>query len=248
MSKRDNFRSLHIIPALLSAFLVMSLLFPASVLRVSAAEAPAAWSEHAGKHVPMNLRITLHGIEKRDGYSVVTGTAQWDDDDEITECEFNPAVLVGGSYARPKCTAWTLVKRSGSAGEQQGAPDDVLYDAENGVCTKKFELMFVDENEEIEVSEEGSGERYANGVKMGSQLKFTMTSVVSLDGYTGESPECDAVEFTLSEDTFGKTFPENGGTADGGACKWCGETHEGFFGSILGFFHDVFYFFAHLFD
>ena len=30
-------------------------------------------------------------------------------------------------------------------------------------------------------------------------------------------------------------------------CKWCGEDHEGFFGKIVGFFHSVLYFFAHLF-
>ena len=39
-----------------------------------------------------------------------------------------------------------------------------------------------------------------------------------------------------------------GGSADSGVCKWCGEVHEGFWGGIVGFFHDVFYFFAHLFD
>lgn len=30
-------------------------------------------------------------------------------------------------------------------------------------------------------------------------------------------------------------------------CKWCGELHEGFLGSIVGFFHSIMYFFAHLF-
>ena len=31
------------------------------------------------------------------------------------------------------------------------------------------------------------------------------------------------------------------------ACKWCGETHTGFWGGIVRFFHSIFYFFAHLF-
>ena len=30
-------------------------------------------------------------------------------------------------------------------------------------------------------------------------------------------------------------------------CKWCGEAHEGFWGKIVGFFHSILYFFAHLF-
>ena len=30
-------------------------------------------------------------------------------------------------------------------------------------------------------------------------------------------------------------------------CKWCGELHEGFWGKIVGFFHTILYFFAHLF-
>ena len=30
-------------------------------------------------------------------------------------------------------------------------------------------------------------------------------------------------------------------------CKWCGELHEGFWGKLVGFFHAILYFFAHLF-
>ena len=44
-------------------------------------------------------------------------------------------------------------------------------------------------------------------------------------------------------DTVEKTIP----ALNDGLCKWCGERHEGFFGRILGFFHSVAYFFAHLF-
>ena len=36
-------------------------------------------------------------------------------------------------------------------------------------------------------------------------------------------------------------------TEGDGICKWCGQTHEGFFGKLVGFFHSVAYFFAHLF-
>ena len=34
---------------------------------------------------------------------------------------------------------------------------------------------------------------------------------------------------------------------DENLCKWCGEPHEGFWGKIVGFFHSILYFFAHLF-
>ena len=33
----------------------------------------------------------------------------------------------------------------------------------------------------------------------------------------------------------------------GKACKWCGEVHIGFLGKLIGFFHSLVYFFAHLF-
>ena len=35
---------------------------------------------------------------------------------------------------------------------------------------------------------------------------------------------------------------------DDGLCKWCGKDHSGsFWQKIVGFFHRIFYFFAHLF-
>ena len=44
-------------------------------------------------------------------------------------------------------------------------------------------------------------------------------------------------------DTMEKTLP----SLNEGRCKWCGERHEGFWGKIVGFFHSILYFFAHLF-
>lgn len=41
----------------------------------------------------------------------------------------------------------------------------------------------------------------------------------------------------------GTAFTLSGGSA----CKWCGETHTGFWGAIVRFFHSILYFFAHLF-
>lgn len=248
MKKQSIFTLRRAMTAFLSVILALCLVMPASGFRVFAmADPPDAWTELAKKHIPLHLRVTLHGIETREGYSVVTGSAEWDDDDEISECEFNPGVWIDGAYARPKCTAWTLVKRTGNVSGSM--PEDVLYEAKNGVCSKDFELVYLAQNEDNEVEEVESGDRYAHGVKLNDKLRFTMTSVVSLDDYTGESPESEAVEFTLTEDVFGKTFSAaNGSDGGNGACKWCGEVHSGFFGSIVGFFHDVFYFFGHLFD
>ena len=41
------------------------------------------------------------------------------------------------------------------------------------------------------------------------------------------------------------TDPDSG--EDDGLCKWCGKPHTGFWGKIVGFFHSILYFFAHLF-
>ena len=45
-------------------------------------------------------------------------------------------------------------------------------------------------------------------------------------------------------DTVEKTVP----ALNDGLCKWCGERHDGsFWQQIVGFFHSILYFFAHLF-
>ncbi len=44
-------------------------------------------------------------------------------------------------------------------------------------------------------------------------------------------------------DTLEDTIP----AAGKGLCKWCGKPHNGFWGKIVGFFHAILYFFAHLF-
>ena len=249
MKKQSFLTWRRLVTILLSGCLALALM---TVPSVSAAEAdpPAAFTAEAAKHIPQHLRITLHGVEQREGYSVVTGTALWDDDPAVSECEFNPAVLVGSSYYRPKCTAWTLVKHGDNTKEmEENTPADSVYSpvytVENGTCRKDFEIHLLEDGQEIEVDE-----LYANGVLMGSKLRFNMTSLVKTDDFYGESPASDDVELTLTEDVFGKTFPEGGsGSQSGdGTCRWCGQVHEGFFGSIQGFFHRILYFFAHLFD
>lgn len=236
---------------MLSGCLMLVAGMSAFSFRVFAAEQPASFTEQAKKHIPQHLRITLHGVEKRESYSVVTGTAIWDDDEAVSECEFNPSVQIGNAYYRPKCTAWTLIKQGENTKEmEENTPADdpysPVYTVENGTCRKDFELMLVEDGQEIEADGE-----YANGVKMGSPLKFNITSLLTVDDYVGESPASNEVEITLTEDVFGKTLPagsENGGISGGDTCQWCGKVHEGFWDGIQGFFHKIWYFFAHLFD
>ena len=65
------------------------------------------------------------------------------------------------------------------------------------------------------------------------------------DTEAGKKVYTATVEFegNTYTDTLEKSIP----ALNEGLCKWCGERHEGFFGRILGFFHSVAYFFAHLF-
>lgn len=252
MKKQARIALRRLTAVLMSGLLAFAALTVTCSVKAESAELPASFNAQAEKHIPQHLRITLHGIVRKDSYSVVTGTAVWDDDAEINECEFNPYVQVGSAYYRPKCTAWTLIKRGEATKEMEkdmpaDDPYSPVYEAKDGKCSKDFELMLVEDGQEIETDEE-----YANGVKMGSKLRFNMTSLLKVDGTYGETPASEDVEITLTEDVFGKTFPADGASggdaAGNGACRWCGKTHEGFFGGIQGFFHKVLYFFAHLFD
>jgi hypothetical protein len=65
------------------------------------------------------------------------------------------------------------------------------------------------------------------------------------DTEAGKKVYTATVEFegNTYTDTLEKSIP----ALNEGLCKWCGERHEGFFGRILGFFHSIAYFFAHLF-
>ena len=337
----------------LSVFLALLMLLSVCAGGASAMviERPEGFDAFARLHIPQHLHISVEEIDKIAGF--VYGTATWDDDELVSEGEFYPGVQVNGGWFLPKCSPFlTIVKRGTGGGwmapakEQEIDPYDQFYDAEDGVCTKQFVIKLLGDDEEIETWDNGLAE--SNGVKLGSQLRFTMSALVELDGYFGETPECDPVEFTLTEDAVGKIFTANGVldpfaedkaafetykndkaaaldalkqdgdsavcqkliadakaeitaiafdesksldenkaivdakvnavtaklTADLEAqrasekpeeqkpaetdkeenetkapekCKWCGEDHEGFFGKIVGFFHSVLYFFAHLF-
>ncbi len=65
------------------------------------------------------------------------------------------------------------------------------------------------------------------------------------DTETGKKLYTATVEFDgkTYTDTMEKSIP----ALNEGLCKWCGERHEGFWGKIVGFFHSIAYFFAHLF-
>ncbi len=74
---------------------------------------------------------------------------------------------------------------------------------------------------------------------------FSETVKEPTDTEAGKKVYTATVEFegNTYTDTLEKSIP----ALNEGLCKWCGERHEGFFGRILGFFHSVAYFFAHLF-
>ena len=71
------------------------------------------------------------------------------------------------------------------------------------------------------------------------------------DGYTGDTI-CSVCQAPLAA---GEVIPATGAQEDPGdqpsggenLCKWCSEPHNGFFGKLVGFFHSILYFFAHLF-
>lgn len=92
----------------------------------------------------------------------------------------------------------------------------------------------------------------------------TVTSDVTLQPTAtaaGEKTYTATAEFNgeIYTDTRKEVLPATGETDDPGEqdtpdapsgqalCKWCGEPHTGFWGKIVGFFHSILYFFAHLF-
>lgn len=195
----------------LSVLLALLMLLSVCVCGASAMviERPEGFDAFARLHIPQHLHISVEEIDKIAGF--VYGTATWDDDELVSEGEFYPGVRVNNAWFLPKCSPFlTIVKRGTGGGwmapakEQEIDPYDQFYDAEDGVCTKQFVIKLLGDDEEIETWDNGLAE--SNGVKLGSQLRFTMSALVELDGYFGETPECDPVEFTLTEDAVGKTF------------------------------------------
>ena len=199
----------------LSVLLALLMLLSVCICGASAMviEKPEGFDAFARLHIPQHLHISVEEIDKIAGFFY--GTASWDDDELVSEGEFYPGVQVNGGCFLPKCSPFlTIVKRGTGGGwmapakEQENDPFDPFYDVADGICTKPFVIKLLGDDEEIETWDDGLP--MANGVKLGSQLRFTMTALVELDGYPGETPECDPVEFTLTEDAVGKTF-----TADG---------------------------------
>lgn len=74
-------------------------------------------------------------------------------------------------------------------------------------------------------------------------VKYTVTVVFGGKTYAAET-ENITVPGTATGETDQPGTPD---TPSSGKCKWCGETHRGFWGGIVGFFHSILSFFAHLF-
>ncbi len=94
-------------------------------------------------------------------------------------------------------------------------------------------------------------------------LKNVKEATCTQEGYTGDL-YCTTCKQTITKGNsikaLGHTNPDgNGNCTRCGAhikdvtptgpekCKWCGQVHTGFPGTIVGFFHSILYFFAHLF-
>ena len=88
----------------------------------------------------------------------------------------------------------------------------------------------------------GCGNRIAAGTAIGAKGHAWgdwRTTKESTENEAGEQiRECSVCHATES-----RSVPAAGSNK----CKWCGEEHNGFWGSIVGFFHKILYFFAHLF-
>ena len=207
----------------LSVFLALLMLLSVCVCGASAMviERPEGFDAFARLHIPQHLHIYIDEIDWDEGF--VYGTATWDDDELVSECEFYPMLRLGAglgsSLFRPKSLPFTIIKRmldNPMLAPQKIRNIDSVYDVQNGICTKDFAIHLLGDNEEIETWNDGMDE--ANGIKIGSQLRFSMTAVVEMDGYYGETPESAPVEFTLTEDAVGKTFSAYEGmtNADGG--------------------------------
>ncbi len=89
----------------------------------------------------------------------------------------------------------------------------------------------------------------ANGHAWGNWAVTTPATATEKGVETRECSVCHAKETRdIAPTGTGDNGGNNGGSTDSGKCKWCGEDHSGsFWQKIVGFFHKVLYFFAHLF-
>lgn len=80
-----------------------------------------------------------------------------------------------------------------------------------------------------------------------TELTGMKEATATEDGYTGDEV-CKTCGDTIKTGEIIPAFgePEEQEQNDS-FCKWCGKSHTGFFGKVVGSFHSVIYFFAHLF-
>ena len=80
-------------------------------------------------------------------------------------------------------------------------------------------------------------------------VKYTVSLTFDGKTYTTETENITVPGTATGEDTPSQpdtpTKPDK--PSESGKCKWCGKHHSGFWQSIVGFWHNIFYFFAHLF-
>lgn len=97
-------------------------------------------------------------------------------------------------------------------------------------------------------------EKPATGVHMWGEWTVTTPATATADGVkTRECGVCHETETDVIPATDAPSnpdtpdTPDNPGQSDSGKCV-CGETHTGFFGKLLTFFHKIIYFFKNLFN
>lgn len=84
---------------------------------------------------------------------------------------------------------------------------------------------------------------YINGVIPANDAALTVT-----EAYVSPVEDLPSGPADTEEPTDPATDQPGKDDASGeNLCKWCGEEHAGFLGKLLGFFHSILYFFAHLF-
>ena len=159
-----------------------------------------------------------------DGVMVYTATVEFNGE-TYTATQNVPIPAAGHSYGEPVWT-WSADHSSVTATFTCSHGDDTQTVTQNAA--------------QVEIS--------AATADADQVVKYTVTVEINGRTYTTET-ENITVPGTATGDPGQTDQPSNPDTpSQDGKCKWCGEDHSGsFWQKIVGFFHSILYFFAHLF-
>lgn len=145
-----------------------------------------------------------------------------------------------------------------------------LICAPDSVSAQRWELLKNNLYEEFQNVKEVEQERFANADPGSDVYELFVQELALIDAmgdirehfegkqtdistYTETKPASynEALSYQKPEQPANQTdnsdAPSASDNSDENVCKWCGKPHEGFWGKIVGFFHRILYFFAHLF-